>query len=107
MQKSISVDEFVAEFQAWDSYKEKYSIPALCALYDYLESVNNVTPYKLDVVALACEFGEFKSCLDYTKETGRLSDGLEIIKTEEEAIDYLLKRTLIVGFDGGVLVSEF
>jgi len=64
MIETVSQNNFIDAFKTYfsGSYKDNFSYDGLTALYDYLESYEEDTDKKveLDVIALCCEYSEFK-----------------------------------------------
>ena len=55
MYKTVTLQDFINEFENMGR-GEQFSLPALEALYNYLEDIYG--PYELDVIELCCEFVE-------------------------------------------------
>jgi hypothetical protein len=94
--------DFVAEFAQWEYYKDCFSIPALYALYIYLDELSNDIgeDIELDVVGICCEFAEYKDIdavkVDYGFEVGEVKN-----------ISELQEKTTVIEFDGGLVISQF
>ncbi len=102
MKTTVSFYSFREQFriQGRDS---QFSAPALAALFDHLEEIESDTgtEIELDVVALCCTYAEHDSAVDAAKEYGW--DGSD----EDEALDWLRDRTVVVEFSGGVVIGQF
>ena len=98
MIKTINEYEFVNEFQNSDTYKDNFTYDALTALFDYLEEYEDSIGEKIefDMVALCCEWSEYKNLEELQKD---YTD----VKTPEE----LKEKTQVIEFEGGLLVREF
>lgn len=122
--KTITQQDFINEFKAWDSYKDKYSYDALVALYDYFDNLSDEieTPFTLDVVAIACDWTEYPSAYEAMEQyqgddmptvegiddNGEGRDLVEISEeTEQLALDWLNDHTTVITFDGGIIIQNF
>ena len=96
--KTISRTDFHDAFrQAGREYQ--FSYEALNALYDYLVEMyeSQGTTYELDVIALCCEFSEYKS-------------GAELFKNHPQylTLDEIEDKTLLLELpNGGYLIQNF
>jgi hypothetical protein len=81
------------------------------ALVEHLEATEEDTGEEIefDRVALRCEFSEYASALEAADEYGfepdEDADSEDAI--EEAALEWLNDRTMVVAFDGGVIVRQF
>lgn len=96
----------------------QFSSEALEALFNYLEDYEQATgeDLELDVVALCCDYTEYKTALEAAKEYGYESElsaedfedqedyGCEL---EDDAFDFLKENTTVIPFDGGFIVENF
>ena len=122
--KTINQYDFVNEFTNSDTYNNKYSRPALFALYDYLDSMSwdMKTDIVLDVVAIACDYTEYESAYEAMEQyqaddmptvegiddNGEGRDLVEISEeTEQLALDWLNDHTQVIQFDGGIIIQNF
>lgn len=89
---------YVARQLLSDDYA-KWSLNGADALANYLENIAEDTgePIQLDVVALRCDFSEYKNLADFNQQTGR----------NYESIDALCADAEVILFDGGLIVSNF
>jgi len=97
--KTIDIYDFRRAFADYDRTAH-FSYDGLNALFDWLsEMANDCTePYELDVVALCCEFTEY-------------SDLAEIkdiyFSTVLDSIEDLYEHTIVIEFDGGIIIQDF
>ena len=117
--KTITQYDFVNEFTNSDTYKNKFTRPALFALYDYLDSMSwdMKTDIVLDIVAIACDYTEYESAYEAMEQyqpedmpTVDIEDIdlVELTKLQEElALDWLQQRTQVIEFDGGIIIQNF
>ena len=66
-----------------------FSYKGLRALFEYLEeTTDEENPLKLDVIALCCDFAEYKNLAEYLKDYSNQHDK----KTEDETDEEFLNR---------------
>lgn len=101
----------VSEFQFVDSFRlcgreTQFSVPALRALFEYLEEYENSTgtELELDPIAVCCDFAEYPSALSAAEAYG-FKDGID--SKEESALEWLQNRTQVVEFNGGIVIQQF
>lgn len=78
---------------------EQFTYEGLGAIFDYFEEVEEETgePIELDVIAICCDFAEYKSLED-------MQQSYPDYKTEEDFSD----QTLILPLDnGGYVIQQF
>ena len=82
---------------------EQFSYAGLIALFEYLEEYEEDTgeEMELDVIGLCCEFTEYASCIEAAKDHGEAFDD------EDEANEWLIDQTIVIAFDGGVIITDF
>ena len=102
MKKTINQYDFINAFKACDR-AEQFSRWALCALFTYVEQIEEDTgqELELDVIALCCEWCEYASAVEAAAEYGEAFDD------EAQATKWLSDRTTVIVFKGGVIVSNF
>lgn len=108
MKTTVSAIDFVDAFRRMG--RNDFSPAALRALFDHIEEMERESPveYELDVIALCCEWQEFKTALEAAVEYGFDGDEDEDEDAREEAaLDWLREQTQVVDFDGGMLVMGF
>jgi hypothetical protein len=114
MKTTVSAIDFVDAFRRMGRV-DQFSYAALRALFEHIEELEAETgeEYELDVIALCCDWQEFKTALEAAVEYGfdagesAKSFGHESDSDETEALDWLREQTQVVEFDGGVLVMGF
>ena len=110
MKQSINFSQFADAFRDHDR-KENFSLEGLRALFDFLEDVDEQceTETELDVIALCCEFSEYNSAVDCITEAGYdfEPEETEPEETAEEALEYLIDRTMVITFDSGIIIQNF
>lgn len=109
MKTTVSAIDFIDAFRRMGR-NDQFSPAALRALFDHIEEMESETgeEYELDVIALCCDWQEFKTALEAAVEYGFDGDEDEDEDAREEAaLDWLREQTQVVEFDGGVLVMGF
>ena len=78
------------------------------ALTEYMHQIERDTGEEIefDRVALRCGFAEYKSALEAAEDYG-LDLSSENGKGEEAALKLLEKRTIVLRFDGGIIIQVF
>jgi hypothetical protein len=76
-----------------------WSYNGATALADYLIELaeNTGLPVELDVIALRCEFSEYKSLAAFNIAQG----------SDHETLDKLRDHNTVLEFDGGIIVADF
>ena len=94
MKTRVTVYDFLDD----DLLKDSFSYQGKVALFDYLEQLEDDLGYELeyDPIAIRCDFTEYSS-LKEIKST------YDDIKT----IDDLYYNTLVVEFEGGIIIQDF
>jgi hypothetical protein len=116
---TVYKDDFVQAFCDFNR-QDNFSVAGRIALYDYLESLSDDIgeDIELDVVALCCEYSEYPTALEAAQAYGYEEavdlephgslDLLEVAALEEEqANEWLLDRTSVIGFTGGIIIQQF
>ena len=98
----------VSEFQFIEAFRHagretQFSVNARRALFAHFEAFeeDTGTEITLDPIGLCCEFAEHSSAIVASKEYG------QSFETESEAMDWLREQTLVVEFDGGIVIQQF
>jgi len=109
MKQSINVYQFRDEF-AHANRSDNFSYEGLAALFDYLEDLEDSIgeEMELDVIALCCDFSEYSDLDDvvsYYDIEFNLSDDDD--ERAQQVIDWLQDRTIVIGFDGGIIIQDF
>jgi hypothetical protein len=81
-----------------------FSYDGAYALFDYIEDLESDTGEQIafDPVAIRCDFSEYESALVAINEYVP-GDCF----TEESAAEWLQDRTIVIEFDGGVIIQNF
>jgi hypothetical protein len=81
MKQTITFGKFTDAFRA-AGRKDQFSYGALRALYDYIEEMAEDTgvEYDLDVIALCCEFTEYKGLKEFQRDYGDVYDTIEAVE---------------------------
>lgn len=85
------------------------------AIVEYLESIEDDTgEVEMDICAIRCEFSECRSATDWVRDVyGAVSDcdaydeTLDEDDQEEAFFGMLEDYTVVIPFDGGIIVEEF
>lgn len=106
MHKYVTEHEFIREFKEWETYKDNSSYNGLKRLYEYFEEIEEIeeqteVPYMLDVVAICCEYKEYRNARECTQEY------VDTIEDEELAREWLEEKTTVLHFDGGIIIAQF
>jgi hypothetical protein len=97
--KTIDIYDFRRAFTDYDRTAH-FSYDGLNALFDWLSEMSDdcTEPYELDVIALCCEFTEYSD----------LAEIKDIYSnTEINSIDDLYDHTIVIEFDGGLIIQDF
>jgi len=92
--------------------KDQFSYNGLTALYNYLEKEyadDSENEYVLDVISLCCEFSEHENALDAGLNYNGLLNVKSLTEDEKEknALEFLRDNTLVITFDGGIIIQDF
>lgn len=108
MIQTLNFTMFCDAFHASDRYDQLGGYDGLRCLFDYLEEqeVDTGHPVVLDVIGLCCEWSHYDTAVDAAHEL--LSSGAEYGEGDEaQALAALERETIVLVFDGGILVREF
>ena len=118
MKTNVNLSNFRDAFQR--SRPENFSYEGLETLYDWLTDLEDDigNEEELDVIALCCDFSEYKTALECAVEYGYEEvvdlephgsvDLLEVAELEEaQAAEWLNERTIVIAFDGGFIIQQF
>lgn len=98
--------------------ENQFSREALEALFEYIETYEEDTGIRveLDVIGLCSEFTEYETAIMAAEDYGFTSEleaedyedaeSYEDAK-EEEAREWLEDRTIVIDFDGGLIIQHF
>lgn len=84
------------------------------ALVEYLEELENSTciPYEFNAAEIRYEWSEYESAKDAAEQTlapgwaDDLDEGADEDEVEKAALKALEKRTMVVPFNGGVIIRD-
>ena len=99
-------NEVVAQRLSLDSYST-FSYEGALALAEYLSE--DTYSIEFDPVAIRCEFTEYGSAIEAAEDHGATieDDPYEEFDHEERALEWLEDQTLVIHFDGGIIVQQF
>ncbi len=111
MKITINESMFKQQFRLYGR-SDQFSSNGLTALFNYLEEVygeDGEYEYALDVVSLCCDFTEYENALDAASNYNRLINVESLTKDEKEkkALEFLSDHTLIITFEGGIIIQDF
>jgi len=98
----VTFDDFVDAFRSHER-QDTFSYAGLQALFDYASEWQdgNGSPWDLDVIELCCDFTEYNTATEVAKDYG------QVFGDEDEAEEWLCNETIVIKFDGGVIVADF
>ena len=112
MKETVTESRFIQAFLA--TRPEQFSRPALVALFDYLDQLEQDLgeETEFDPIALCCDWTEYKDAIEaaeaYGWEAPDVAEGEERDDTSErKAWEWLADNTQVIGFDDGYLVLNF
>lgn len=111
MKITINESMFKDQFRL-NGRKDQFSSNGLTALYNYLEEVFDESTeyeYDLDVIGLCCEFTEYDNALDAGLNYNGLLNVESLTEEEKErnALEFLRDNTLVITFEGGIIIQDF
>jgi hypothetical protein len=111
MKQTVQQQDFLDAFRNYGR-ADQFSRAGLIALFDYMEEYKAGTGegLELDVIGLCCDFSEYPTALEAVEEYSNMYEPDEDLDEEEReaaALDWLLDRTTVIEFDGGVIVGAF
>lgn len=105
MKITVTESMFIQEFQAYDR-GHHFSRAALEALYEHFTSAETCGyEMELDVIAICGEYDEYATARDACGDC--ISDDEPELWPEEDALEWLMERTGVIQFDGGIIVQRF
>ena len=113
MKKTLTTSEIAHEL--FQDENANWSYNGAYALANYLQELEEDLgeSIEFDRVAIRCDFSEYESLQEWASEYGLdcIDLGVESDdddETKEEAIlEYIQDHGQVIGFDGGVIVSQF
>ena len=111
MKITINESMFKQQFRLYGR-SDQFSSNGLTALFNFLEEVygeEGEYEYALDVVSLCCEFSEYDNALDAGLHYNGLLNDKSLTEDERErnALEFLRDNTLVITFDGGIIIQDF
>ena len=117
MKETLSTNEIA--HRLFNDENANWSYEGAKALAEYLDTDENENA-EFDRVAIRCDFSEYGSALEAAREYGfdwtpelydandseRDADEVEE-ELEKEALEWLENRTMVLCFDGGVIINQF
>lgn len=89
----------------------RWSRSGAYALVEHLEQLEEDcgTEIEFDVVAIRCDFSEYSSALEAAQDYGFVTEenNTEEEALESEALEWLIDRTQVIQFQGGVIIQGF
>ena len=111
MKKTINIHDFRAAFERMGR-NDHFSHDGLEAIFGWIEDMEEGTgeEVELDVIGLCCDFAEYKSALECVGDLGedfKPDEDASDEENEEAALEYLLDRTSVIPFYGGIIIQNF
>ena len=99
-------NEVVAQRLSLDDYST-FSYEGALALAEYLSEDDYSIEF--DPIAIRCEFTEYGSAIEAAEDYGATieDDPYEEFDHEERALEWLENQTLVIHFNGGIIVQQF
>lgn len=89
----------------------RWSRAGAYALVEHLEQLESDcgTEIEFDVVAIRCDYSEYSSALEAAQDYGFTTEenNTEEEALESEALEWLIDRTQVIEFSGGVIIASF
>ena len=106
MKKTINFQDFTDAFKNM-SRENQFSYSGLRALFDYIEEFEQETDedYELDVIALCCEFSEYKNLSELQENYTDVKD-LEDLEEKTQVI-FVDDRSEVEGGSGRFIIQDF
>lgn len=113
MKTTVSLNDFRDAFRTYERI-DSFSYDGLKALHEYLEEYKDGTgeEIELDVISLCCDFSEYNSAIACVNECGYDPeydkwDTAPEDEKEAAALEYLRNNTMVIEFDGGIIIQAF
>lgn len=98
--------------------ENQFSREALEALFEYIENYEEDTGIRveLDIIGLCCEFTEYENAITAAEDHGFTTEleveDYEDVESyeddkEEEALEWLQDRTVVISSDSGLIIQNF
>lgn len=103
----ITLDTNSAARELLQDTNASWSRNGALALIEYFEECERDygQEMELDVVAIRCDWSEYETALEAAGECGWIEESENY--TEEGALEWLRENTVVIEFDGGVIVHNF
>jgi len=110
MYQTVNFYDFERAFITAD--RDNFSYRGKKALFDYLEEIEAETEdgIELDVIAICCDFSEYKTALEALQDYDRgvyESEEYDGVDAEEKALAWFEDQTTVLSFEGGVIIQAF
>lgn len=107
MKQTVNFYDFCDAFHS-HGRQDSFSYEGKRALFDWIEEIDEEcgTETELDVIALDCYYSEYASALDCIKDYDFTPEGDDEEK-EESAAEWLREQTILIAFDGGIIIQDF
>jgi len=102
--KTVDIYDFRRAFTDYDRACQ-FSYEGLTALFEWLEELaaDTGTPYELDVIALCCEFTEYRDLAEVQANLRDTASDISYLR----CIDDLRDHTSVIEFNGGLIIQDF
>jgi hypothetical protein len=106
MKQTLTVSDIAEQLRRDEN--ANWSPAGARAMAEYLDELDNDcgTESEFDRVAVRCDFAEYKSLREWSKEYFG-SEWNWGDKLDDEIRDYINDRGTLIEFDGGIIVSSF
>ena len=110
MKKTLTTNEIAKELL--NDSNAKWSSRGAFALADWLENYETeiCEELELDVVAIRCDFSEYDSAQEAAENHGWEPSGdieEDGPECDAEALQWLETRTIVIEFEGGLIIQDF
>lgn len=106
----VTADDFVQWLKKSDSYKNSFSVNGAYALFEYLDDLSEELQenFEFDPIAWCVEYSEYSDFDAFQHDTGYVSNGVSYRGYDNiNSLDELKDNTVIIEFDGGIIVQDF
>ena len=105
MKVTINVTEFIDRFHDYGR-SNHFTNAGLRAMFATFEDID--PNMELDIVGICCDFAEYEDALSAALEYGFQNDeDASEANQERDAMNYLRDNTLVIEFDGGIIIQGF
>jgi hypothetical protein len=110
MKQTVSFCQFCDAFPD-HGRNDDFTYDGKKALFELIEELDEQceTETELDIIALCCEFSEYDSAMDCIGNCGYgfTPEDDDVDDLEEEALEWLFERTMVIQFDNGIIIQDF